>query len=243
MRKLEGAGPRVVARIVAGIAQRQSAPARAGRVVAGRAVDDHGVEHQAVARRHLPPADVVPAAIGVDVGDLREIAVGELDLMALAEGRRPVVDAPAMRAGDELDGAVAAVDRIERDPYRRDLPALYRPVGLVLVPRRRMRRARLLHEELVVEEIGRRRAHQLRGDGRGRGVPARRHGTPDRAATCTCRRRTCRACCLRRSWWRSVRARRGRARRPRACVRPRSDRTPGAGRRRRRDRRRRRRCR
>ena len=131
---------------------------------------DHGVEHQAVARRHRPPADVVLGPIGVDVGDLREIARGELDLVALAEGRRPVVDAPAVRAGDELDGAVAAVDRIERDPDRGDLPALHRPVGLVLVPRRRMRRARLLHEELVVEEIGRAGAHQPRGDCRGRGV-------------------------------------------------------------------------
>src|SRR5260370_19990121 len=73
-----------------------------------------------------------------------------------------------MRARDELDGAVAAVDRIERDPRRGDLPALYRPIRLVLVPWRRMGRAGLLHEELVVEEIRRRRAHQARGDGRSR---------------------------------------------------------------------------
>src|SRR6201986_3831396 len=69
MGKLKGTRTRVVARIVAGVAQRQAAAAGAGRVVSGSAVHDHGVEDQAVARRHAPPANVVPAAVGVDVWD------------------------------------------------------------------------------------------------------------------------------------------------------------------------------
>src|SRR5581483_8662953 len=164
VRELKRAGPRIVAYVVAGIAQREAAPARAGRGIAGRAMDDHGMEDEAVAGLHLPPFDVVVRTIGVDVGDLHEVARGELDLMALAERRRSEIDAPFVRAGDERDGAVAAVDMVERDPDRGDLPALHRPVRLVLVPRRGMGRARLLHEELVVEEVGARGAHQPRGN-------------------------------------------------------------------------------
>src|SRR6185369_10849066 len=44
------------------------------------------------------------------------------------------------------------------------------PVGLILVPGRGMGGAGLLHEQLVVEEVGRGRAHQLGGDGWSRGV-------------------------------------------------------------------------
>src|SRR5471032_2064985 len=63
VRKLKGARARIVARVVSGVAQRETAPAGTRRIVAGRAVDDHGVEHQAVARRHRPRADVVFAAL------------------------------------------------------------------------------------------------------------------------------------------------------------------------------------
>ena len=69
MRKLERARPRVVARVVAGVAQRQTAAAGARRVVAWRAMHDHRVEDETVARHHLPRFDVVLRAIGIDVGD------------------------------------------------------------------------------------------------------------------------------------------------------------------------------
>ena len=92
------------------------------------------------------------------------------------------------RAGDgtlsvtpcnEFDGTVAEVDIVECDPDRGDLPARYGPIRLVLMPGRRMCGPRLLHEELVVEEIDVLRTHQpgrdlvhILGPGRaGRVVP------------------------------------------------------------------------
>src|SRR6201999_3076381 len=104
---------------------------------------------------HSPRADVVLGSISLDVRNRDEVARGELDLVPLAERRRPVVHAPLMRAGNELDGAIAVVDGIEGDPDRGDLPAFHRPVGLVLVPGRGMGGAWFLHEQLVVEEISR----------------------------------------------------------------------------------------
>ena len=56
-----------------------------------------------------------------------------------------------MRAGDELDRRLA-VDRVDGHPERADLPAVDVVVRLVLMPRRRLARRRLLHEHVVVEE-------------------------------------------------------------------------------------------
>ena len=74
---------------------------------------------------------------------------------------------PAVAAADVLDGDVLG-DGIQRKPERADLLAADRPVGLVLMPRRSLAGARLLHQELVVEEIHPARAHDPSRDLGGR---------------------------------------------------------------------------
>ena len=95
-------------------------------------------------------------------------------------------------------------------------------VRLVLVPRRRLARAGLLDEQVVVEEPDLPRAHQLAGDrGRGR-LRGRTPRTPGSAASCRSPRRSGpgRPAGARRAPARS--ARRGCARSPARRARPRS---------------------
>ena len=116
-----------------------------------RAVDGHGVEGERVARLHVPGEDVVAA--GVDVGHRLVVLAALVFRAALREGLRLEPALPTVRAGDEGERAALARHGVERQPEGHDRPAAHRPVGLVVVPARRLRRARLLHEQLVVEEV------------------------------------------------------------------------------------------
>ncbi len=81
-------------------------------------------------------------------GSKRLSCTGEIDAALPEElGLEPA--APAMRALHIFD-AGRAIDRIERQPQRDDLLTVDRIVGLVVMPRRALLRARLLHQKMVV---------------------------------------------------------------------------------------------
>ncbi len=61
------AGPNAIARVVASPAGRERPPAPAGGV-GRRAMDDHGLKHQAVAGLQCPRQDLVPIPLALDVG-------------------------------------------------------------------------------------------------------------------------------------------------------------------------------
>ena len=90
----------------------------------------------------------------------------------------------AVRAGDELERRRAR-DRIDRKPHRARLRAVDVVVRLILVPRRALRRPRLLHEHVVVVE-----PHLARRPSTRRRSPPRaspRRPARARAAAASCR--------------------------------------------------------
>ena len=109
------------------------------------------MEGQRIARLHVPGEDAVSA--GVDIGHGLVALALLVGCSAFGEGLRLEPTVPAVRAGNEGERAALARDRVERQPEGHHRPAAHGPVGLVVVPARRLRRARLLHEELVVEEV------------------------------------------------------------------------------------------
>jgi hypothetical protein len=76
--------------------------------------------------------------------------------------------APEMRSVDVCQSAVRLGHRIERQPERANLPAGRRPIGLIVMPRRRRLRPRLLDEYLIKIVADGAAAHQTAGDFRRR---------------------------------------------------------------------------
>ena len=153
------AGAQAVARVVAGPARRKR-PAPVGAAVGRRAVHDHRLEDQAVARLHGEADDAVFVPFRLDIGQRRQPGVGigpPVGEVVGAEGR------PGVGTRDVCDAGLLG-HRVERQPDRADLPPGHRPVGLVLVPGRAFGRARLLHQKLVVEEVDLARPHDAPGD-------------------------------------------------------------------------------
>eukprot|EP00967_Tisochrysis_lutea_P054759 scaffold68598_cov28-Tisochrysis_lutea.AAC.1 len=80
------------------------------------------------------------------------------------EARRTQASSPTVDTRFGRRRASSSTHLVERDPDGADLLALHMPVGGVVVPGRGRRCARLLDKELVVEDVGRRRAHRLGGE-------------------------------------------------------------------------------
>ena len=81
-------------------------------------------------------------AFGVDVGHLVESGAGVR--RAVTEVMRIEAAIPAVTAGDVLD-AVLGRHGVECQPHGAHLLAVDGPLRLILVPRRALARARLLH--------------------------------------------------------------------------------------------------
>mmetsp|Transcript_45610 Transcript_45610/g.151202 ORF Transcript_45610/g.151202 Transcript_45610/m.151202 type:complete len:314 (+) Transcript_45610:228-1169(+) len=171
-RPVHRAGPLVKEYVVAAPARRVAAPAarRAGRVAWG-AVHHRRVEEEHVARRHVPAEQLVLAAgdARVDVRHGRVafravVHVARVHLVRAGEVCDAVRQAPSVRAFDIREASLPR-HLVEGEPDRADLLPAQMPVGRVVVPRGRRRGARLLDEELVVEDVRRPRTHCPCGDG------------------------------------------------------------------------------
>ena len=134
-----------------------------------RAVKRQHVEEDGIARLELPADDLVGGAIALDVRQILERSLREPLRLVVHERARHQPRA-AVRAGDELERRRAR-DGIDREPNRACLRPVDVVVRLVLVPRRPLRRPRLLHEHVIVVEPHLLGTHQLTGDRRRRRVP------------------------------------------------------------------------
>jgi hypothetical protein len=116
----------------------------------------------------LPGENLVRAPVHLDIRELREAAFREPLRLVVHERARHQPRTP-VRAGDEFDSR-RAVYRVDGQPHRAVLYALDVVVRLVLVPWGRLAGARLLDQQVVVEESNLPGAHQLAGDRSGRGA-------------------------------------------------------------------------
>lgn len=141
--------PRRMPHVVAQHADREHPPPPAG-FEPGRGVQREHVEGDGVAGFYGPAEDVVGRAVGLDVGQVGQRALGEPPGLVGHEGARHQ-PRPLVRAGDKLQRR-GTRHRIHRNPEADVLAALDVVVGLVLVPGRALARARFLGEHVVVIE-------------------------------------------------------------------------------------------
>jgi hypothetical protein len=76
--------------------------------IAGTAVDNSGVEGDAVSRLHVPAYNVIVIAVVLDVGQRERVVIAEFNLIAFITRQRakiglPEVLPPSMRAANELE--------------------------------------------------------------------------------------------------------------------------------------------
>ena len=128
----------------------------------GRVQREH-VERHGVAGLERPAEDRMGGAIRLDVGHLLEGALVEDERAIVEEAARHVPRARSVGAGHELERALTR-HGVEWDPKRHGVEPVDVVVGLILVPGRPDRRARLLHEQVVVVQADHARAHQPCGD-------------------------------------------------------------------------------
>ncbi|MNT06917.1 hypothetical protein D3C72_1416030 [compost metagenome] len=127
------------------------------------------VEADEVARLDVPADDGKALARALDVGQVVEAAFGEPLGVVVHEGARHE-PRPLVGAGHELERG-GTRHRIDRNPHADVLHALDVVVGLVLVPRRALARAGLLHEQVVVVQAHGVGAHEPLREWRQRRLP------------------------------------------------------------------------
>ena len=112
-------------------------------------MDGQEGERNRVAEFNVPAQEPILGPVCADVGHVlqcvRLVIVGDT-----TELLRPKPAAPAMGSRHELDADIPR-HRIERYPEAHVLFAVDAVVGLIVVPRRELAGARLLHQDVLME--------------------------------------------------------------------------------------------
>ncbi len=119
----------------------------------------HGaeIEQHDIARLHLP-FHHPHRRVAVGIGHRQIVAGIGIEMGVVDPAHRQYGFCPQMRAGHQAERRL--LDRIDRDPETDRLAALDEIIGAVLMPGRRLGRARFLDQHMVVEELRRGRPHR-----------------------------------------------------------------------------------